>query len=376
MSEEKVMGELRVPPRVLMGPGPSNIHPQVLLALAQPPLGHLDPQFMEILQENALLLRQVFRTRNLVTLAMSGTGTSGMEAAFYNVIEPGDRVLVGVYGYFGERMLEIVRRCGGEPVVLSAEWGRSLPVDQVINTLKANSFKAVALVHAETSTGTRQDIAEVGAFCRERDILLIVDTVTSLGGMPVEVDTWGIDVCYSATQKCLGAPSGLAPITFSDRAVEILRKRKTPVLSFYLDADLMTRYWREKVYHHTASSHLHYALREALRLILEEGLEARWERHRQTHQKLVEGLEELGLELLPPPNYRLPMLNAVKVPEGVEEAEVRAQLLHRYGIEIGAGLGPLKGRIWRIGLMGYGASLANVAYLLDALREVLKDQRK
>ncbi len=376
MSEEKAMGELRIPPRILMGPGPSNLHPQVLLALSQPPLGHLDPQFIEILQENALLLRQVFRTHNLVTLAMSGTGTSGMESAFYNVIEPGDRVLVGVYGYFGERMLEMVRRCGGEPVALSAEWGKPLPVDQIINTLKANSFKAVALVHAETSTGTRQDIAEVGAFCRERDTLLIVDTVTSLGGMPVEVDAWGIDVCYSATQKCLGAPSGLAPITFSDRAIEILRKRKTPVPSFYLDADLMTRYWVEKVYHHTASSHLHYALREALRLILEEGLEARWERHRQVHQKLVEGLEELGLELLPPPDYRLPMLNAVKVPEGVEEAEVRAQLLHQYGIEIGAGLGPLKGRIWRIGLMGYGASLANVAYLLFALREVLRDKRR
>jgi alanine-glyoxylate transaminase/serine-glyoxylate transaminase/serine-pyruvate transaminase len=367
------LSPLRPPERVLMGPGPSDTPPRVLAALALPTLGHLDPAYLEIMNQTADMLRDLFRTRNRLTMPISGTGSAGMEAAFVNVLEPGDRVLVAINGVFGTRMKDIVERCGCECVMVETEWG--LPVDPgaVQAALEHGSFKVVAVVHAETSTGARSDLEALGKIVRGSGALFLVDAVTSLGGIPVEVDAWGIDICYSGTQKCLSCPPGLAPITFSERAEAAIQNRKTKVQSWYLDLTMIRQYWgEERTYHHTAPINMTYGLNEALRLVFEEGLEARWERHRRMSEKLRSGFQELGLSLLGKPEQSLPMLNAIVVPERVNEAEVRQRLLKEYNIEIGAGLGPLKGKIWRIGLMGHTAQEQNVVYLVEAMREILR----
>ncbi|MBW3625099.1 MAG: alanine--glyoxylate aminotransferase family protein [Armatimonadetes bacterium] len=368
-------GTLRPPTRVLMGPGPSDTPPRVLAALGLPTVGHLDPAYLELMNQTAEMLRRLFRTQNRLTMPMSGTGSAGMEAAFVNVLEPGDRALVAINGVFGTRMKDIVERCGCECVTVDVEWGQPVPPDAIQKALSQGPFKVVAVVHAETSTGARSDVEAIGRVVKElgAGALFIVDVVTSLGGIPVEVDAWGIDVCYSGTQKCLSCPPGLSPVTFSDRAAEIIATRKTKVQSWYLDLSMIQQYWgEERTYHHTAPINMTYGLNEALRLVFEEGLENRWERHRRLSEKLRQGLAEIGLSLLGDPEYSLPMLNAIVVPNGVDEADVRKRLLNEYNIEIGAGLGPLKGKIWRIGLMGHTAREQNVVYLVAALREMLR----
>jgi alanine-glyoxylate transaminase / serine-glyoxylate transaminase / serine-pyruvate transaminase len=367
------LGPLRPPSRVLMGPGPSDTPPRVLAALALPTVGHLDPAYLQIMNETAEMLRRLFRTRNRLTMPISGTGSAGMEAAFVNLLEPGDRVLVAINGVFGTRMKDIVGRCGAEPVTVDVEWGKPVPPEAIRDALKEGPFKAVAVVHAETSTGARTDIEAIGRIVKESGALFLVDAVTSLGGIPVEVDAWGIDACYSGTQKCLSCPPGLAPVTFSDRAAEVITTRKTKVQSWYLDLSMIQQYWgEERTYHHTAPINMTYGLNEALRLVFEEGLENRWERHRRLSEQLRAGLSEIGLSLLGKPEESLPMLNAIVVPEGVDEADVRKRLLTDYNIEIGAGLGPLKGKIWRVGLMGHTAQERNVVYLIEAMRKNLK----
>jgi alanine-glyoxylate transaminase/serine-glyoxylate transaminase/serine-pyruvate transaminase len=344
----------------------------VLAALALPTVGHLDPSYLKIMNQTAEMLRRLFRTQNRLTMPMSGTGSAGMETAFVNVLEPGDRVLVAINGVFGTRMKDIVGRCGCECVTVETEWGQPVDPEAIRRGLAQGPFKVVAVVHAETSTGARSDIEAIGKIVKESGALFLVDAVTSLGGIPVEVDAWGIDICYSGTQKCLSCPPGLAPVTFSDRAAEVIRSRKTKVQSWYLDLAMIQQYWgEERTYHHTAPINMTYAINEALRLVFEEGLENRWERHRRISQMFHDGLSELGLSILNPPDYALPMLNAVVVPDGVEEAEVRKRLLNEYDIEVGAGLGPLKGKIWRVGLMGHTATEQNVVYLLSALKTIL-----
>ncbi len=367
--------ELNPPQRVLLGPGPSCVHPRVYRALATPIVGHLDPDFLQIMDEIQELLRFVFQTKNRFTIAVSGTGSAGMEAAFVNVVEPGDTVIVGVNGVFGNRMSDIVTRCGGKLIQVKEEWGKPIDLQRVEDELKrAGKVKAMALVHAETSTGVLQPLAGLGELCRQHGALLIVDAVTSLGGVPVQVDDWQIDICYSGTQKCLSCPPGLAPITFSERALETAQNRKTRIQSWYLDVTMIADYWSDskRAYHHTAPISMNYALREALRLVQEEGLEARFERHRRNSRELLEGLQELGLRPSVEERFRLPTLNAIRVPEGVEDAAVRRRLLHDFNIEIGGGLGDFAGKIWRIGLMGESSTRANVVYLLAALRELLR----
>lgn len=367
-------GELNIPSRLLLGPGPSMVHPRVLRAMATPLLGHLDPEFLNIMDEIQHLLRSVFKTGNRFTIAISGTGSAGMEAALVNVIEPGDTVIVGVNGVFGSRMVSVIERCGGKPVRIESPWGRIIEPDLMEAALtRSGPVKAVALVHAETSTGVHQPLQEIGALCRRHGALFIVDAVTSLGGLPVEVDDWGIDICYSGTQKCLSCPPGLAPLTVSERALEIIRRRATPCQSWYLDCALIADYWADskRAYHHTAPISMLYALREALRLIHEEGLQARFTRHRLNSAALMAGLDALGLTAFAQKGYRLPSLNCVSIPPSFEEAPVRAALLREYGIEIGGGLGPLHGKVWRIGLMGESSSHNHVYRLLEALEALL-----
>lgn len=373
MSTTQGRKENTVPKRLLLGPGPSEVDPEVLRALTMPPLGHLDPALLDMMTELQEQLRDTFRTRNKLTFAISGTGTAGMEAALANTIEPGDSVLVAVIGYFGERLAEIARRCGAEVHRVEAEWGRMLDPDAVRDAIRETHPKVVCIVHAETSTGVLQDLGGIAEAAHSAGALLVVDAVTSLGGQPLRVDEWGIDVCYSGSQKCLGAPSGLAPITFSDRAVSRIGARKTPVHSFYLDALLLGKYWDDRQYHHTISAPLIYALHEALRLLHAEGLEARWERHHQSHLALHAGAEALDLRYLPTENHSLWPLNAILVPSGMDEMAIRQALLRDHSIEIGGGLGPLKGRLLRIGLMGYGAQQVYVLQLLAALEMVLWD---
>jgi alanine-glyoxylate transaminase/serine-glyoxylate transaminase/serine-pyruvate transaminase len=346
----------------------------VLRALSLPLLGHLDPDFLRVMDETQVLLRDTFRTQNRLTFPVSGTGSAGMEACFVNLVEPGDRVLVCVNGVFGTRMAEVAERCGA--VVSRAEnpWGRAVDLAALASAARADRPKIIAVVHAETSTGACTPIPPIAEIARSVGALLLVDCVTSLGGIPVEVDAWGVDACYSGTQKCLSCPPGLSPVSFSPRALEIIRSRKRKVASWYLDLTLLTSYWGEdRVYHHTAPVSMIYALREALRIVQEEGLEARWERHRRNHLALVAGLEALGLSLLVPSAERLPQLNAVGVPEGVEDGPARRRLLGEFGIEIGAGLGVFQGKVWRIGLMGHSATMTNVLTLLSALETVLTD---
>jgi alanine-glyoxylate transaminase/serine-glyoxylate transaminase/serine-pyruvate transaminase len=329
------------------------------------------------MDEIQALLRETFQTQNEFTIALSGTGSAGMEAVIANLIEPGDRVIIGVNGVFGSRLATIVERHGGIALPLEVPWGTTIPLEMLRDRLSRSApVKAVVLVHAETSTGAWQPLKDVGPLCRDYDALLIVDAVTSLGGIPVEVDAWGIDACYSGTQKCLSCPPGLAPLTLSPRAVRSIQRRQVPCHSWYLDLSLIAEYWadRTRAYHHTAPISMLYGLREALRLVQEEGLEARIARHRLNSDALLAGLQTLGLLPLPAAGHRLPMLSCVTLPDGIDEALVRSQLLNNYGIEIGGGLGPLRGRVWRIGLMGESCRQAHVLTLLNGLEEIFTCQ--
>ncbi|TMA59396.1 MAG: alanine--glyoxylate aminotransferase family protein [Deltaproteobacteria bacterium] len=336
------------PIRTLLGPGPSPVSPRVLAALALPVVGHLDPKFLEIMDQSMAMLREVFQTKNRLALPMSGTGSAGMETCFVNLVEPGDAVLVGVNGVFGTRMVDVAQRCGAQVDTVEAEWGTALDAQKFKDALGKKQYKVAAVVHAETSTGVLQPLDDIAEMVRESGALLMVDTVTSLGGAPVRVDELGIDACYSGTQKCLGCPPGLSPVTFSERAVEVIRKRKTKVQSWYLDLSMIEKYWSsERIYHHTAPISMNYALHEALRIVLEEGLEKAWQRHRQVHETFVREMRKLELEPAVAESIRAPMINTVKVPEGVDDPKVRQRLYDDFDIEIGAGLGPLKGKTRR-----------------------------
>jgi alanine-glyoxylate transaminase/serine-glyoxylate transaminase/serine-pyruvate transaminase len=363
------------PVRTLLGPGPSECAPEVLAAMTRPTLGHLDPLFLALMDEVREGLRAAYRTRNELAFPMSGTGTAGMETVLVNLLEPGDALLVGVAGYFGARLAEIGRRAGARVTEVRGEWGRALGPDDYRKAAGGQRFRALALVHGETSTGVVADLGAMRAVADELGALLIADCVTTLGGMPLEIDAWGVDGAYAGTQKCLAAPCGLAPVTLSARGLERLAARKVPVQSWYFDLALVRSYWsQDRAYHHTAPIQNVYALHEALRLLLTEGLEARWQRHALHARALWAGAEALGLALLVPERERLLPLTAVRVPDGVDELRVRRFLLERYSLEIGGGLGELKGRIWRIGLMGAGSKRANVELVLGALRAALAEQ--
>ena len=360
------------PIRTLLGPGPSPVHPRVLAALSLPVVGHLDPKFLEIMDQSMAMLREVFQTKNRLALPMSGTGSAGMETCFVNLVEPGDNVLIGVNGVFGTRMVDVAQRCGAQVDSVDAEWGTVLDAQKFKIALAQKKYKLTAVVHAETSTGVLQPLDDIAKLVRESGALFLVDTVTSLGGAPVRVDELGIDACYSGTQKCLSCPPGLSPVTFSERAVDVVRKRKTKVRSWYLDLSMIEKYWSsERVYHHTAPISMNYALHESLRLVLEEGLEASWQRHRQVHESFVREMRKLELEPAVAEPIRAPMINAVKIPEGVDDPKVRQRLYDEFNIEIGAGLGPLKGKIWRVGLMGHGSRVENVELLAKALKQLI-----
>jgi alanine-glyoxylate transaminase / serine-glyoxylate transaminase / serine-pyruvate transaminase len=359
-------------PRVLLGPGPSMVDPRVMAAMSAPLIGHLDPEFLAVMDRTVDLLRYVFGTSNRLTIPISGTGSAGMEAAVASMVEPGDPVLVCVNGYFGLRLAEMARRQGGEVATITRPWGEVFTPDEVRDALRARPARVVAIVHAETSTGALQPLDEIAAVVHEAGAVLIADTVTSLGGVPVRVDESGLDVCYSGTQKCLGCPPGLAPITVGPRAEERMSKRKAPVRNWYLDLSMLSQYWGpERTYHHTAPISMNFALYEALRLIAEETLEARWARHRRNAEMLWAGLEEMGLALHVAPADRLPSLTTVRIPEGADDAAIRGRLLADYRIEIGGGLGELKGRVWRIGLMAHSSRPENVELVLGALRRLL-----
>jgi alanine-glyoxylate transaminase/serine-glyoxylate transaminase/serine-pyruvate transaminase len=347
----------------------------VLAALAQPTIGHLDPAFLALMDDLRARLRRVFRTSNEMTLAVSGTGSAGMETALVNLVEPGDRVLVGINGVFGQRLAEVARRAGAEVVTADTPWGRALDVESLARAAAGRSFKLLCMVHAETSTGALTPIAPFRELANQLGALLLVDAVTSLGGVPVDMDAVGADALYSGTQKCLSCPPGLSPVSFSARAQQALSRRKAPTQSWYVDLALIAKYWGgERLYHHTAPINMIYALHEALRLTLAEGLEARYARHRKVSQALAVGLEALQLQLLVPVSERLPPLTLVEIPDGIDDARVRRELLEQHQVEIGGGLGPLKGKAWRIGLMGESCNAHSVSTVLLALREALARQ--
>ncbi len=359
--------------RLLMGPGPSDVASRVLQAMAAPCIGHLDPYFIEVMNETQSLLRYLFEADYAFTIPVSGTGSAGMETCFVNLVEPGDRVLVCVNGVFGERMSDIVGRIGGELIRVDFPWGRAVDPEVVRKKARETKPSILAVVHAETSTGACSPIDELSEVAQEAGALYLVDMVTSMGGIPVKVAENRIDAAYSGTQKCISCPPGLSPVTLSPRAMDKLKGRKSPVMSWYLDMGMVGSYWgKERKYHHTAPINMIYGLREALRIIAEEGLEARFARHRENHLALVAGLEAMGLTMLVPEEERLPMLNAVMIPEGANDARVRSTLLKDYNIEIGAGLGGLAGKVWRIGLMGTTCNRRNVVLFLGALYTVLK----
>lgn len=365
-----------IPPhRTLMGPGPSDISPQVLQALSRPTVGHLDPLFIHMMDELKQLLKYAFQTENEFTIAVSAPGSAGMEACFVNLVEPGDKVIVCRNGVFGERMRENVIRAGGVAEVVDDEWGDPVSIDKVEQALKAHpDAKILAFVHAETSTGACSDAEALGKLAKQYGVLSIVDVVTSLGGVPLKVDEWQLDAVYSGSQKCLSCVPGLSPLTFSQAAIDKIQARTTPVQSWFLDQSLVLGYWAgqgKRSYHHTAPVNSLYALHESLVMLQNEGLENAWQRHRDMHDKLKLGLEKLGFEFVVEEACRLPQLNAIYIPAGVDDAKVRTHLLDTYNLEIGAGLGALAGKAWRIGLMGYAARAENVALCLRALEESL-----
>jgi alanine-glyoxylate transaminase/serine-glyoxylate transaminase/serine-pyruvate transaminase len=366
---------LNPPVRVLMGPGPSDIHPRVLQAIGKGTVGHLDPYYLQIMDRTQTMLRDLFRTTNKMTFAVSGTGSAGMEAAVVNLIEPGDAMIVCVNGVFGARMVDVAQRAGANVTKLERPWGEVFSTDDLKSALASAKPKVVGIVMAETSTGAWQPIEEISKLVHDAGAMLLVDTVTALGGVPVEVDRWNIDAIYSGTQKCLSCPPGLAPISFNDRALQTILTRKTKVQSWYLDVNMLANYWgQDRVYHHTAPINMSYALYEALQVIHEEGLENCFARHMLNHRALKAGLAAIGITYAAQEGHQLPMLNAVKIPAGVDDAKVRSGLLTRFGIEIGAGLGAFKGKVWRIGLMGYGSRPANVLLFLSALEQLLAQQ--
>lgn len=363
------------PRRTLMGPGPSDVHPRVLAALSKPTLGHLDPAFVGFMNEVKELLQYAFQTSNTLTLPISGPGSAGMEAALANVIEPGDKVIVAVNGYFGGRMYEMAVRQGAKVVRIDEPWGRAVDPARVEATLRDNpGTKVLAFVHAETSTGVLSDAKTLTEIAHRHGAIVVVDAVTSLGGVPLMVDEWGIDVAFAASQKCLGAPPGLAPITFGPRALEVMDRRRAPMQSWFFDMSLIRGYWSggvKRAYHHTAPSNALYGLHEALVMLQEEGIENSWARHRRNHLALCEEIEAMGLTLMVPQAYRLPQLNPVLVPEGVDEAQVRTRILNEFDLEIGGAFGELVGKIWRIGIMGYSSRPENIALCMRALKAVL-----
>jgi alanine-glyoxylate transaminase / serine-glyoxylate transaminase / serine-pyruvate transaminase len=368
--------ELQPSARVLLGPGPSNVHPRVMKAMLSPVVGHLDPDFVRVMEGIKKLLRIVFQTTNEITFPVSGTGSAGMETAMANLIEDGDEVVVAVNGAFGERLADTAGRLGAKIHRVEAEWGRIVELERIEAALKgARQPKLIAIVHAETSTGIYQPVEELGALAHRYGALMVMDAVTSLGCLPVEIDRWQIDACYSCTQKGIGAPPGLAPITFSERAMRTVQARKQKCRSWYFDLAMIERYWGpDRLYHHTAPISMNYALYEALRIVVEEGLETRFKRHIANAAALQAGIEAMGLELAAQPGHALPQLTAVRVPEGVDDARVREDLLRLFNLEIGAGLGVFKGKIWRIGLMGESSRRENVMLLLNALETVLAAQ--
>ena len=363
------------PQRILLGPGPSNVEPRVLQAMLKPILGYMDPVYLQCLDHIQRLLRAVFETENRVTFSMSGTGGAGMEACLANLIEEGEEVVVCVNGFFGQRAAEIAARWGARVIRVEADWGQPIDMQKLWEAYRNSSARIVVMVHAETSTGMRQPIEQLNLLRDVRDAILIVDSVTSLGAHSVGIDRNGIDASYSCSQKGIGAPPGLSPVTFSERALEKIRGRKAPPKSWYLDVALIDKYWSsDRVYHHTSPALMNYALCEALEIILEEGLENRWARHERNSKAFVAGVEAMGLEMLVAPEHRLWTLNAVRIPPGIDDARVRSRLLQEHNIEIGAGFGALKGRIWRVGLMGSGSTENNVILLLETLRRVLESE--
>jgi alanine-glyoxylate transaminase/serine-glyoxylate transaminase/serine-pyruvate transaminase len=360
--------------RTLLGPGPSEVPPRVLAAMGYPLLGHLDPEFVALMDETQGLLRRVFRTENRLTMAVSGTGSAGMEAVVVNLIEPGDKMLVCVNGVFGGRMVDVAQRAGAEVTAIERPYGEVFDPEEVRAAVKKTSPKLVGIVQAETSTGAWQPVQEIARIAHEAGAMIAIDAVTSLGGVPVELDAWEIDAAYSGTQKCLSCPPGLAPVSFNARAAEVISSRKTKVQSWYLDMQMIQRYWgSDRFYHHTAPISMNYALREALALVVEEGLEERYARHLLNHQALKAGLNAMGLEYVTAEGHGLPQLNCIRIPQGVDDLAVRKRLLSDWGIEIGGGLGSLKGQAWRIGLMGYGSRPSNVTLVLAALETCLRE---
>lgn len=375
----EALGELNVPYRLLLGPGPSLVHPRVYRAMTAPVIGYMDPAFIQLIDDTQRPLRTLFRTENDMTMAISGTGTCGMEAAIYNVVEPGDDVIVCINGFFGLRMAEMAKRCGATVITVEQEFGRIIEPEQISEALKSagGPVKVVCIVHGETSTGILQPLEEISRIAHEQGALLLADAVTSLGGCELLIDEWGVDVCYSGTQKCLSAPPGMSPLTMSAAAMEVVEKRAEPVRSFYVDLSVLGRYWgggTTRMYHHTPPMTMLYALREGLRIVLEEGMEARIVRHKRNAVALAAGIEAMGLTLHAQEGYRLPPLTTVKVPEGIDDLKLRQGLLHEHNIEIGGGIGAMAGQILRIGLMGYGSTEQNVLLLLFALEEQLFKQ--
>ncbi|MCB9299899.1 MAG: alanine--glyoxylate aminotransferase family protein [Lewinellaceae bacterium] len=364
--------ELNTSQRILMGPGPSDVHPRVLKAMATPLIGHLDPEFVEIMDDIKAMAQLTFQTKNHLTFVVSAPGSAGMETCLVNLLEPGDEALICIHGVFGGRMADIAERCGAKVTRVEAPWGEPIDPKQIKAALEQCQPKVLAIVHAETSTGVLQPLEEISRIAHDAGALFLVDAVTSYCGTELKVDEWGIDAIYSGTQKCLSAPPGLSPVSFSERAVEALEKRKTKVQSWFLDLSLVRSYWAgaKRAYHHTAPVSAMFALREAYRLVLEEGLEKRFARHRRNHELLKRELEALGFEFLVQAGYRLPMLNAVKLPEGVDDAIVRRRLLDEYNIEVGSGLGQFAGKIWRIGLMGESSTQNHVHVLVSALKDI------
>lgn len=367
---------LNPPIRTLLGPGPSDIHPRVLQAMAKNTVGHLDPYYLELMNGMQQMLRELFRTKNEMTMAISATGSAGMEATVVNLIEPGDAMVVCVNGVFGSRMVDVAERAGAKVTKVERPWGEVFTPDDLKDAIATAKPKVVGIVMAETSTGAWQPIEEISKLAHDAGALLLVDAVTSLGGVPVEVDQWNIDAIYSGSQKCLSCPPGLAPVSFSERAMQVVLNRKTKVQSWYLDVSMLANYWgQNRVYHHTGPINMTYGLYEALQILHEEGLENCFARHALNHRALKAGLAAIGIQYTAQEGHQLPMLNAVRVPAGVDDAAVRSALLNRFGIEIGAGLGAFKGQVWRIGLMGYGARPANVLLFLSALEQLLAEQK-